>query len=383
MSMIENTNLLAARIGQEIRTVRFELAMGLDAKLNAADAYTQAEAEAAIEAAIGGLLAGAPGALDTLNELAAALGDDASFASTMTNALALKADAANVFTKTETNTAIAAATTGLALTNKVLNLQAPTNPSTTAVINPAIAGIGNVNGFVVNLSFGNFDEAGPILIDNKWQLQVVGPQAAGTTAVTIKNGITIQNSNGVRFSRVQIEGNSSIASRAGLGQYFENVQLMGNVTLSGTGGFMMFVDCTFAGDVTIPSNFAGVVYFIRCAFSKAAGVYSFGQNSALQAIFVDSSGIPNAGIVKASYSGMIGYKNNSQALFINGVAVNTAGATSGQVLKFNGTAFVPTADNAGDVTKAYVDSGLGSKVDASLIGDVSTQFISNFEAALT
>jgi hypothetical protein len=33
----------------------------------------------------------APGALDTLNELAAALGDDANFATTVTNALALKA----------------------------------------------------------------------------------------------------------------------------------------------------------------------------------------------------------------------------------------------------------------------------------------------------
>lgn len=37
----------------------------------------------------------APGALDTLNELAAALGDDANFATTVTNALALKAPLAS------------------------------------------------------------------------------------------------------------------------------------------------------------------------------------------------------------------------------------------------------------------------------------------------
>lgn len=37
----------------------------------------------------------APGALDTLNELAAALGDDADFATTVTNALALKANLAS------------------------------------------------------------------------------------------------------------------------------------------------------------------------------------------------------------------------------------------------------------------------------------------------
>lgn len=44
-----------------------------------------------VKAAIDALIAGAPGALDTLNELSEALGDDPDFAATMTNALALKA----------------------------------------------------------------------------------------------------------------------------------------------------------------------------------------------------------------------------------------------------------------------------------------------------
>lgn len=46
--------------------------------------------KAAIDAAVAALLDSAPGALDTLNELAAALGDDPNFASTMTTALAGK-----------------------------------------------------------------------------------------------------------------------------------------------------------------------------------------------------------------------------------------------------------------------------------------------------
>lgn len=37
------------------------------------------------------LLDGAPSALDTLNELAAALGDDSNFATTVTNSIATKA----------------------------------------------------------------------------------------------------------------------------------------------------------------------------------------------------------------------------------------------------------------------------------------------------
>mgnify|MGYP007086240955 CR=1 FL=1 len=56
---------------------------------------TQIATTAFVTSAVSALIDGAPGALDTLNELAAALGDDASYASTITNALALKADLAS------------------------------------------------------------------------------------------------------------------------------------------------------------------------------------------------------------------------------------------------------------------------------------------------
>ena len=44
-----------------------------------------------VDSAVAGIVDSAPGALDTLNELAAALGDDENFATTVTNALAGKA----------------------------------------------------------------------------------------------------------------------------------------------------------------------------------------------------------------------------------------------------------------------------------------------------
>lgn len=55
-------------------------------------------ADARAQALIDALVDTAPGTLDTLNELAAALGDDPNFATTMTNALALKMEryAANI-----------------------------------------------------------------------------------------------------------------------------------------------------------------------------------------------------------------------------------------------------------------------------------------------
>lgn len=56
--------------------------MSIEALLADANGYTDSEVAALLDAA--------PGALDTLNELAAALGDDPDFATTMTNALADK-----------------------------------------------------------------------------------------------------------------------------------------------------------------------------------------------------------------------------------------------------------------------------------------------------
>lgn len=55
------------------------------------DNDTSIATTAFVRAAIDAVINGSPGALDTLDELAAALGDDANFAATVTNALALRA----------------------------------------------------------------------------------------------------------------------------------------------------------------------------------------------------------------------------------------------------------------------------------------------------
>lgn len=59
-------------------------------KLNSS--YTSSQVDSVISTAINDLINGAPGALDTLNELAQALGDDPNFAATITNELANKVD---------------------------------------------------------------------------------------------------------------------------------------------------------------------------------------------------------------------------------------------------------------------------------------------------
>jgi hypothetical protein len=72
-----------------------------------AQTYTQAEVAAAISAAIDGVINGAPGALDTLYEIAASLGDDPDLKGTLLAAIAAKADAVHTHTLSQISDASA------------------------------------------------------------------------------------------------------------------------------------------------------------------------------------------------------------------------------------------------------------------------------------
>lgn len=63
--------------------------------------WSSSKVNTEITSSINAVLDGAPAALDTLNELAAAINDNASYASTVTAALATKANSSDVYTRTE------------------------------------------------------------------------------------------------------------------------------------------------------------------------------------------------------------------------------------------------------------------------------------------
>ena len=69
-----------------------DLKNALDAKADKTDTYTKSETNTQISTAISNLVDTAPTTLDTLNELAAALGDDPNFATTVATAIGNKAD---------------------------------------------------------------------------------------------------------------------------------------------------------------------------------------------------------------------------------------------------------------------------------------------------
>jgi len=99
------------------------LQAALDAKATPAD----------VTAAVAAVVDAAPGTLDTLNELAAALGDDANFASTVTNALAAKAPLASP-TFTGTVSGITKAMVGLGNVDNTSDVAKPVSTATQAAL---------------------------------------------------------------------------------------------------------------------------------------------------------------------------------------------------------------------------------------------------------
>jgi len=99
-----------------------------------------------VTTAISNLVNSAPGALDTLNEIAAALGNDSNFATTITNALALKAPLASpalTGTPTAPTAGSTTNTTQLATTAFVQTAKTAAITSSNSYADAAVASLGN------------------------------------------------------------------------------------------------------------------------------------------------------------------------------------------------------------------------------------------------
>jgi hypothetical protein len=133
MTLVQNLNNLVTRVAAEFKAIRTLIsgsATGNSAELNTASknlvgainevrstaaaattiddltsdlttTYSSAKINDSIAVAVSDLISTAPGTLDTLTELAAALGDDPNFATTIAAQIGTKAATIDVFTKVE------------------------------------------------------------------------------------------------------------------------------------------------------------------------------------------------------------------------------------------------------------------------------------------
>jgi len=102
----------------------------------AGDNSTKVATTAYVDSAVTALVDSAPGALDTLNELAAALGDDANFSTTVTNSLALKLEQSDLDSATYYTFNAQTASYTLALTDSTNMVTVNSGSGTTVTVPP-------------------------------------------------------------------------------------------------------------------------------------------------------------------------------------------------------------------------------------------------------
>lgn len=202
-----------------------------------------------IQAAIDNLVDAAPATLDTLNELAAALNDDASFATTVANSLAGKAALASSNSFTVGNQVITAASAGqlplklvgaAGQTANLLELRTSTNTSRLSV-----SDAGYVTTEDVQADSGvRVGSSVTYTAGQRW----VSVQNAASTPSSATTGAIVYADNGHLFAR-------SVNANVGLTRQVINAQTGTTYTLdAGDSGALVTVSNAAAAVVTVPAE---------------------------------------------------------------------------------------------------------------------------------
>ena len=160
-------------------------AEGISSNDNDTTVPTSAAVKDYVDTEVAGLVDSAPGTLDTLNELAAALGDDANFSTTVTNSIATKQNELTASTGIDitsdvisiTNTAVTAGTYGDA--NNTPQITVDAQGRLTSVTTVTTAGSGGGGGGTLDIEQDTFNGDGSTVAftltssaDNENNLQV-------------------------------------------------------------------------------------------------------------------------------------------------------------------------------------------------------------------
>jgi hypothetical protein len=237
---------------------------------------TQLANTAFVQAAIAALINSSPAALDTLNELATALGNDPNFATTMTNALALKAPLASPsFTGTANIPRISGSPAFAAESSTEggqINLEKPTSGTTL---------VGNVGIDIIGDKLRIFDTAGTnkgVFIDLAALAANVGSQLALLASPAFTGNPTAPTA-------AQFDNDTSLATTAFVQRALGNMQgaavVSGSTTLGVADVGKVIVANANNITLTLPSAAAvpaGAVYSFLCFSSSVTIAAAASQN---------------------------------------------------------------------------------------------------------
>ena len=161
-----------------------------------------------------------------------------------------------------------------------------------------------------------------ITIDDYYNISFTGTDnpAGSPHTVFYNRSLTLTGSNCTRIKIININIENGLIVNGTQGRhYFEKCNL-GGLTVSSTSNWMVFTDCTFDGPVTINSNFTGVIYFVRCAFSGQS--LTLNNYVSTQIALIECSGLSSIPS-NAFKSGMTALTSGVQSFYLNGSALST------------------------------------------------------------
>ena len=316
---------------------------------------TQVATTAYVQTELTDLIGGAPGTLDTLNELAAAINNDASYASTLTTALSTKAPLASP------------TFTGIVAIPNVANLETAVVANTAKVSNIVQTTVSGNAGSATVLQTARTING--VAFDGSGDINITASSNAGTlTGTTLNATVT-----GSSLTSVGTLGNltvsapiaGSVTGNAGTATKLATARTINGVSFDGSAPITITANANLAGNLltAVPSG---------ALFTDTNTVYTHPGYTALNptlsgalvlsTLTTNSIGSVTAATTRTLTLGDLGYTGATNANYItnNNQLTNGAGYITG-VTNISGNAatatYATTAGSATDSTKLPLAGG--------------------------
>ena len=320
----------------------------------------------------------APEALNTLQELAAALGDDADFAGTITSALASKLDLAG---GTMTGSLIL-------LADPTATLEAATKGYVDAQISAGVSSASSISSDNTSVSVvdtGVADGAVNVTVDGTL-IATFGPASLNMNSKRIISLADPSGNQDAATKKYVDDGLSSLAAVAHSGSYLDLVNAPSLAYVATSGSYLDLADKPSLASVAISGtwydlndrpdlvNFVATTVYANDSITAAGSVLA-PDIAATNTILIGNLSGSSTGTIRITGTGIaqqraanLTISANSGQVLIQGLTYPKVDGTAGQALVTDGAGLLSWASMpslTGYATEAYVDAAVAALVDSA------------------